>query len=65
MKLTDYTHMDRVDLIDEIERLLSLVKDAYMAGFDAGAEDAADSGVIICDDFKKEVTEKAYKEWRE
>ncbi len=40
-------------------------KEAFMAGFDAGAEDAADSGVIICDDFKKEVTEKAYKEWRE
>jgi len=40
-------------------------KEAFMAGFDAGAEDAADSGVIICDDFKKEVTNKAYKEWRE
>ena len=39
-------------------------RQAFMAGFDAGAEDASDGGKIICDDFKKEVTDKAYKEWR-
>jgi hypothetical protein len=39
-------------------------KDAFLAGFDAGAEDTIDGGKIICDDFKKEVTEKAYREWK-
>lgn len=40
-------------------------KDAFMAGFDAGALDTVDGGKIICEDYKREVTEKAYKEWRE
>jgi len=34
-----------------------------MAGFDAGELDAFESGMIMDDDYKKEVTEAAYKEW--
>ncbi len=52
-------------LMDDIEDLEEKVKDAFMAGFDAGELDAFDSGMIIDDDFKKEVTEQAYKEFCE
>lgn len=38
-------------------------KQAFLAGFDAGTEDVVESGRIIDDDFYKEVTEQAYKEW--
>jgi len=37
-------------------------KEAFMAGFDAGADDA-EGGKIICKDFYKEVTEEAYRKW--
>ena len=40
-------------------------KEAFLAGFDAGTEDTAEAGRIIDDDFYKEVTEGAYKEWCE
>ena len=50
---------------EKIERLLAEVRVAFMAGFDAGAEDTVDGGRIICEDFKREVTEKAYEEWRD
>ena len=36
-------------------------KSAFMAGFDAGADDAVDSGKIIDDDFYREVTEQAWQ----
>ena len=39
------------------------LKDTFMAGFKAGADDCADSGRIICDDFFKEVTEAEWKRY--
>ena len=39
------------------------IKKAFLAGFDAGADDAAESGKIICEVFYKEVTEAAYAEY--
>jgi hypothetical protein len=39
-------------------------KAAFMAGFDAGATDAVDAGQIICPDYYRDITEKAYKEWK-
>jgi len=42
---------------------IGAIKEAFMAGFDAGAEDAHEAGKIICEDFKREVTEKAYADW--
>jgi len=39
------------------------LKEAFLAGFDAGSEDCIDGGRIIDDDFYIEVTEKAFKEW--
>lgn len=50
---------------DHMKRLSAENRAAFMAGFDAGALDAAEGGQIICDDFLREVTEKAYKEWRD
>jgi len=58
---------------DQIEELESgkcrfncrTAKEAFLAGFDVGAEDAFDGGKIIDDDFYKEVTEEAYAAWRE
>lgn len=61
-----------IELLDErIEQLESgscrfncrTAKSAFLAGFDAGADDAFEGGKIIDDDFYKEVTEAAYKEW--
>ncbi len=46
-----------------IQELQAKIKVAYMAGFDAGAEDNVDSGLIIDAAFKIEVTEAAYDEW--
>lgn len=39
------------------------IKVAFLAGFDAGQEDAIDGGRIICDEYYREVTEAAYLEW--
>ena len=40
------------------------IKDEWMAGFDAGVDDAADSGRIICPELYKEVTERLWQERR-
>jgi hypothetical protein len=40
-------------------------KEAFLAGFDAGAKDTEDSGVIIDEDFYREVTDEAYEKYRE
>ena len=40
-----------------------LLKKAFLAGFNAGEADA-EGGKIICPDFYKEVTDKAYLNWR-
>jgi len=39
-------------------------RDAFLAGFDAGAADAADSGIIICEDYKRKVIDRAYRDWK-
>ena len=36
----------------------------FVAGFDAGVEDAADSGRIMCPELYKEVTERLWQERR-
>ena len=45
-----------------VEGLLKENKAAFLAGFGAGAEDA-EGGRIIDEDFYREVTEEAYKEY--
>jgi len=40
-----------------------ITRKAFMAGFDAGVEDTFDRGMIICDDFKREVTERAWQDF--
>jgi len=40
------------------------MREAFIAGFDAGVDDTIDGGKIICDDLYREVTQKAYKQWR-
>ena len=39
------------------------VKQAFLAGFDAGSADAVDAGEIIDSAYYREVTEAAFKEW--
>ena len=50
---------------DEIEQFRAEVKTAFMTGFDVGAQDAVDSGTIICPDYKIEVIEAAWKDYNE
>ena len=46
------------------EEWSALVKEAFMAGFDAGEGEAfLSSSKIICADLKLEITEKAFKDW--
>ena len=39
------------------------LKEAFLAGFDAGADDTEDAGKIIDADYYIEVTEQAFKDW--
>ena len=48
---------------NELERLFDEVRISFMAGFDAGAKDAVDGGLIICDDYKTEITEKEWQKY--
>jgi len=59
------TQLTRIDELEEGACRFNCrtKKEAFMAGFDAGALECVDSGLFICDDLKKEVTEAAYKEW--
>ena len=39
-------------------------KEAYIAGFDDGVYDGAESGTFMCQDYKKKVIDKAYRKWK-
>ena len=42
---------------------MNKIRKAFEAGFDAGAEDA-ESGIIICEDFKREVLDAAWEQYK-
>lgn len=69
MEIKDETFARLLQRIDDLEGgacryNCRLMKEAFMAGFDAGALDAVDGGQIICEDHYRKVTNAAYKQWK-
>ena len=40
-----------------------LVEEAYLAGFEDGQLDGIESGSFLCEDYKKEVMNRFYRNW--